>query len=62
MKDTKFTGELLKNSQDQEGEIFRVLFSFKNEHIRETLKLALLCSNKRNENGKNANQKATKNS
>ena len=26
-------GELLKNSKDQEREIYRVLFLFKNEHI-----------------------------
>ena len=33
MKNIKFTGELLYNSLDQEREIFKVSFLFKNEHI-----------------------------
>ena len=59
MKKTKFTRELLKNSQGQEREIFRVLFLFKSEHIERLF--ALVCLKKGNENDKNAKQKATKN-
>ena len=35
MKNTKFTGELLENSFNQEREIFKALFLYKHEHIEE---------------------------
>ena len=59
MKDTKFTDELLGDSQDQECEIFRALFFFKNKHM-ETLKVALVYPKKRNENDKTQNKKQQK--